>query len=166
MSTAQTRPAINDLVEAQVLLPVPVPGWRDLAYLHGEAARPRAVPGAALLCPFDPLVWERDRTERIFDFHYRIEIYTPAAKRQFGYYSMPILHRGAIIGQIDPSFDRRSKYLTVKALHVEPGVKPTEPMMRAIAKALDDLTIFLGGQPEDWDILTSSSPEALRMIYP
>jgi uncharacterized protein YcaQ len=87
-SPGQARPAINALAEEGVLIPVSVPGWRH-AWLHRDARGPRRIEGQTLLSPFDPLIWERDRTERLFGFRYRIEIRVPAEKRLHGYYVLP-----------------------------------------------------------------------------
>ena len=122
-SSAPTRKAaIAELEEAGTLVPVSVDGWRSPAWLHRDARLPRRVQAAALLSPFDPVVWERARTERMFGFHYRIEIYTPAEKRIFGYYSLPILLDDALVGRIDLKNDRQAKVLRVQSAWLEEGV--------------------------------------------
>lgn len=115
------RAAIDELVEAGDLLPVEVDGWRDArgqaipAWMHRDARVPRRVSHTSLLTPFDPAVWFRDRAERLFDFHYRIEIYLPQPKRQFGYYSLPVLIDDRVVGRIDLKADRRASTLRVQS---------------------------------------------------
>lgn len=99
-----------------------------------------------LLSPFDNLVWHRGKDEALWGFHYRLESYTPAAKRQYGYYTLPILHRGVLVGRLDPVLDRKAKVLTVRALHLEPGVRGGVRLRDAVARALLEFAAFLGAE--------------------
>ena len=128
------RAAVSDLVDEGVLLPVTVPGWTTggrptPAWLHRDARRPRRIDAAAVLSPFDPVVWFRPRTERLFDFHYRIEIYTPEPDRKFGYYSLPVLIDDHVVGRVDLKSDRKAGVLRVQSAWAEPGA-PEETAAR------------------------------------
>jgi uncharacterized protein YcaQ len=120
LSPEPSRRAIAELVEEKILLPVTIDGWRQPAFVHHSARRPRRINGQALLAPFDPLIWERSRTERLFGFRYRIEIYTPAHKRVHGYYVLPFLMDERIVARVDLKADRQHSRLLVKKVTLEP----------------------------------------------
>ena len=141
LPVSATRSALHELLEAGALVPAAVRGWRPKAYLSAGARCPGQVSGSALLTPFDPLIWARARTERLFDFEYRIEIYTPAAKRRYGYYVLPFLHRGRLVARVDLKAERAQGRLRVQAAHLEPRCEPG-----ATAEALAGELVMLA----DW----------------
>ncbi|GAB3145743.1 winged helix-turn-helix domain-containing protein [Micromonospora sonneratiae] len=143
LPSAGTRLAIAELVEAGELLPVQVPGWRGPTYLHAQARLPRWIRASTLVSPFDPLIWERGRAERLFDFTYRIEIYVPAPQRVYGYYVLPFLHGDRFAARVDLKADRRAGVLLVPAAWIEPGVDVSETAM-ALAAELYRLAGWLG----------------------
>ena len=134
------KPLINELVESGDLLIATVAGWKDQAYLHPENLKllsenqPAGTNPTTVLSPFDPLVWNRDRALRLFDFDYKIEIYTPKPKRIYGYYTLPILHNRRLVGRIDLKSDRQASTLLAQATWAEPWL--TEQQRKSAATAL------------------------------
>lgn len=133
LPVADARQAVADAVADGTIVPVKVDGWKQQAFLHRDAKRPRVAGGTALLSPFDPIVWNRDRAERLFNFHYRIELYTPASKRKFGYYVLPFLVGDKLAGRLCLKADRETGTLLVNTAHHE-----TDADAMATAKSLAD----------------------------
>ena len=132
LPVAEARERVAELTEAGELLRVAVEGWREPAYLHAHAKVPRQATGAALVAPFDPLVWERSRALRLFGMRYRIEIYVPAPQRVHGYYVLPFLLGERLVARVDLKADRQAGVLRVQAAHAEPAAPPeTAQALRA-----------------------------------
>jgi uncharacterized protein len=133
---------IAELAEAGELLPARVEGWRQLAYLPNDPAPARHPKAAAIVSPFDPLLWERDRAERLLGFRYRIEIYTPAHKREHGYYVLPLLLGDRVAARLDLKADRQRRRLVVAAAHLEAGAD-ADRTIAALRAELAELAAWL-----------------------
>jgi uncharacterized protein YcaQ len=137
------RPLLLELVEEGRLLHAQVEGWGKPTYLHPDAAVPKRVAARALLSPFDPLVWHRDRVERLFGFRYRIEIYVPQPKRRYGYYVLPFLLGDRLVARTDLKADRQRRVLMVQGAFAEPGA-PVDEVADALAAELHLMAGWLG----------------------
>ena len=143
MPKRETPIRVRELAASGELIEAKIDGWGDVAYIHagdadaaryaGDLPRPTLT---TVLSPFDPVVWDRTRASALFDFDYRIECYTPAPQRQYGYYVLPLLRRGELIGRIDAKAHRRAGRFEVISLHLEDAVRPTEALLRDVARAL------------------------------
>lgn len=142
LNIVRARRLLAELVADGALRAVEVEGWRQPAFLHPDAVLPRWVRGSALLSPFDSLIWERQRVEMLFGFHYRIEIYVPAAKRVHGYYVLPFLHDGRLVARVDLKADRQAGVLQVRASHAEPSFDP-DRSLGTLVERLEELARFL-----------------------
>jgi uncharacterized protein YcaQ len=146
-----------------------VEGWGETAYLNpGDLPLVKEIEAGehqplvtAFLSPFDNLLWERDRVHSLFGFAYTAEMYQPAAKRVHGYYVLPILHRGRLVGRLDPKADRKTDTMIVRAIYLEPGESPTGDLVEGIAGALREFMAFHGSETLR---IERSEPEALRAL--
>jgi uncharacterized protein YcaQ len=143
LNPKQSKPAIAKLVADGELEQVDVDGWNAPAYLRAGQIIPRRDRGTALLCPFDPLIFFRPRVERVFQFHYRIEIYVPAPKRQFGYYVWPFMLDGRLVGRVDLKAERTRDALHVVGAFAEEGQQPSR-VAEALAVELRKMASWLG----------------------
>jgi uncharacterized protein YcaQ len=138
------------LADEGALLRVDVDGWKEPGYLHPDHAALAATAGeirptlTTLLSPFDPLVWDRARARELWGFDYRLECYTPGPKRRWGYFVLPILRRGALVGRMDAKAHRREGVFAVKALYLEPGVRASEALARDVAGAVRECAAWHG----------------------
>jgi uncharacterized protein YcaQ len=136
------RPRLLELVEEGALVPVQVDDWKEIAYLHPDARRPRRITAHALLSPFDSLIWERSRVERLFGVKIRVELYTPAPKRVHGYYVLPFLLGDAIVARVDLKSDRKASRLLVQGAYSEDG--HGDDVAVALASELRSMATWLG----------------------
>ncbi|MGH7471212.1 MAG: winged helix-turn-helix domain-containing protein [Longimicrobiales bacterium] len=152
MRKRSTPTIVQQLATEQRLLRVRVAGFEHEYFVHpdhaetlDQAAAGKLKPAlTTLLSPFDPVVWDRARAREMFDFDYRIECYTPAPKRIYGYYALPILRRGALVGRLDAKAHRREGRFEVKALYLEPGVKSNDALARDVASAIANCAAWHG----------------------
>lgn len=143
LNLPRARRQLSELADDGALRRVSVEGWRHPAFLHPDSQLPRWVRASALLSPFDSLIWERHRTEELFGFRYRIEIYTPAPQRIHGYYVLPFLHDGALTARVDLKADRATGQLLVRGAYGEAGID-LDRESTALRIRLDELAGFLG----------------------
>jgi uncharacterized protein YcaQ len=170
MDKTSTKKIPERLADGGDLLRVSVDGWTEPGYVHPDHADTARAAAAGrikpvlttLLSPFDPLVWDRGRASEMFGFEYRIEVYTPAPKRVYGYYVLPILHRGKLVGRLDPKAHRKEGVFEVRKVHFEPGVRLTDRLIREVAAALQDCARWHGTLRVEFR--ASDPPEAARRL--
>ncbi len=143
LKISECRPLLAELANEGSIDDVAVAGWKGPVYRDPGASCPRRISGATLLSPFDPVTWYRDRAERLFGFHYRIEIYTPEAKRKFGYYVLPFLLDGELVGRVDLKADRKKGVLRVPSAFAEEGQEKGR-VANALAQELARFAAWLG----------------------
>ncbi len=162
------KPYMEKLADEGALIRVEVEGQVEPFYIHpdsqkslkkAESLKPSLT---ALLSPFDPLTSDRKRALDLFNFDYRIECYTPAPKRRYGYFTLPILWRGQLIGRLDPKAHRKDKVFEIKALHLEPGVVVTDEMIADLAKMLQDCASW--HQTPEVIVRVSDPPEVVERL--
>lgn len=156
LNKPRSRPILEDLADEGQIDRVDVQGWKGPVYIDPGAVSPRAIRGATLLSPFDPLVWERERTQRIFGMHYRIEIYVPKERREFGYYSLPFLLDGELVARVDLKADRKARTLMVQSAHCQDG-QDLDHVARRLADHLVTMASWLDMESlevSDWGDLT------------
>jgi uncharacterized protein len=164
-----TAALLERLADEGLLLRAHVDGWEVPGYIHLENARlaRQAARGTlrhestTLLSPFDPVVWDRTRLLELWGFHYRIEVYTPALKRRYGYYTLPILHRGRLVGRLDPKAHRADGVLEIRRIHLEEGIEPVPDLVDGLVTALTD---FAGWQQLDRVETGESDPPELASL--
>ncbi len=161
---------VAGLEAAGVLHPVEVDGWRRPAWLHASVSVPRRVDAATILTPFDPVVWFRPRAERIFDFDYRIEIYTPAPKRRYGYYSLPVVVGDRVVGRVDLKADRAASVLLVQSAwwEADPPAEAAERLAGVLRQAaawqgLQGVSVSQWGDAVD-DVARALGPDTARHV--
>jgi uncharacterized protein YcaQ len=166
LNKPSTRALLEALAAEGAVAPVEIEGWKERAYLDPadlplvgeiEAGAHRSTV-TALLSPFDNLIWDRGRVSDLFGFDYRTEMYVPEAQRQHGYYVMPILHRGRLVGRLDPKADRRAGVMRVRAIYLEPGEAVTAELVADLAGALREFAAFHGSERA---VVERSEPEGL-----
>jgi uncharacterized protein YcaQ len=152
MPKKETPALVRQLADEGELMEARVDGWKDPVYIHPEhrALAESAAAGeirpvlTTLLSPFDPLVWDRTRGSELFGFDYRLECYTPAPKRVYGYFTLPILRRGALVGRVDAKAHRREGIFELKVVHLEPGVRITSGLVDDVARAVRECAAWHG----------------------